>query len=312
MARSRYDAMNALLTDARLTPESRIVGLWVAFKGIGRHEVSYPEFASVISYEAGEKRVRAALRELTGSGYLVRSPGGRGHSDFYEFRLPSSGDTLNDDSQADRVAATEATLNPDRVPIIEYPGATLSADRVPAEGHPKENLEYPGDTLNGLACVIRTEPLVVVGGDASAQARLSPQAESALSTHSELLRGCRGSLRDYLASRVPERRQASYVHSVAGWLNGIDANVWSRPDGSKLEPEKRTAMLANALNDLAASDEAQLKRPVGDPANLRTKINILLKPPIRSFNGAPNGAQRGAPQSFDYSNATTEFRGFTK
>ena len=65
-------------------------------------------------------------------------------------------------------------------------------------------------------------------------------------------------------------------------------------------------MLAAALNELAAGEESKMKRGVGDPANLRTKLNILLSP-------APRGLrrQRDAPQSFKYDETKT-FKGFTR
>ena len=72
-------------------------------------------------------------------------------------------------------------------------------------------------------------------------------------------------------------RQYQYVQTLLGWRGGTDAGVWKTPDGSSIPLEKQTALLAAALNELGASDETKYKRPVGDPANLKTKMNVILR-----------------------------------
>ena len=108
--------------------------------------------------------------------------------------------------------------------------------------------------------------------------KLDDRTEKALDQHAGKLTGCRGALRDYLTANVPTpTRRYAYVHTIATWLDGGDPNVWRLADGSGLPPPERPALLATALNELAAGDEKMMKRPIGDPANLRTKINILLR-----------------------------------
>jgi len=113
-------------------------------------------------------------------------------------------------------------------------------------------------------------------GGGGARATLDPKADEAIERHGEKLAGCRGALRDYLAQRVHPPRQYAYVQKIAGWLDGLDPSVFRLPDGTTLPADGRTGLLADALNDLAASDERCMKRPAGDPANLRTKISVLL------------------------------------
>lgn len=81
---------------------------------------------------------------------------------------------------------------------------------------------------------------------------------------------------DYLALRVPRDRQYGYAQTVATWLNGVDPTVFRRPCGSQVPEGERTGILAGAFNELLSADEALMKRPVGDPGNLKTKVGILI------------------------------------
>lgn len=134
--------------------------------------------------------------------------------------------------------------------------------------------------------------VVVDDGDVEQTPPISPlkvldkRAERALEQHNAILAGCRGALRDYLTDYVIPEKQYAFVQLVAGWLNGIDAGVWKLPTGSSLPPPERPGMLATALNDLAASSRL-MKGPVGEPANLRTKLNVLLRQ--RGDNERRNG-----------------------
>lgn len=248
----------AVVLDPRLTPNACRVALLVAGKGDGTHEVAHEDFAIVLNH-ASEKTVRAALKLAVHLGYLQRSPGGRGHSDRYEFRVPK-----------------KAGLK-DRVPK----NGGLNTDSPAKNGGLSDSSSRRKEEVGGNP-IPNPSPLarffdVVRAVDAPDNAGVSERAEEAIGQHGEKLAGCRGALRDYLCQRVKPTRQAPYVQSIAGWLNGLSPGVWKRPDGSAVPPEGRTAMLALALNDLAASDEEAMKRPAGDVANLKTKLSIIIR-----------------------------------
>lgn len=149
--------------------------------------------------------------------------------------------------------------------------AKISAPKIigPEQSLPRKNSAQSPTVVVDEADVKQIPPIVPP---------LDERTENALNQHGKKLEGCRGALRDYLRANVPTpTRRYAYVHTIATWLDGGDPNVWRLADGSGLPPPERPAMLAAALNELAAGDEAKMKRPAGDPANLRTKINVLLK-----------------------------------
>jgi hypothetical protein len=135
---------------------------------------------------------------------------------------------------------------------------------------------------------------------------LSTDAERALRQHSDLLTGCRGALRDYLRQCVAPEKQYAYVQTVAGWLNDLEP-VFRLPDGSSLHDRgERTKALGNALNLLAASEERMMTRPIGDPDNLRTKLNVQLR---KRSNGERNGSYDRAATGASSSEAAGPGRG---
>lgn len=296
---ARSSDLAKVVADTRLSAEARIAVLLVATKGRGPHEISFTEW-SILLNQASEKRVRTALRMAVHTGWLERIPGGRGHADSYAFRVPAT-DTL----KADRVPAedklstdslpAEGNLNPDSLPQ----GGTLS-DSLPVAGTLKDSLPTEG-TLNALTRVdARTAVEVVdeVEDDPPVvPPTLAPRAEAAIEQHAELLRGCRGALRDYLASRVSPRRQYAYVQTVAAWLQADTASPFYGTPAGGLPPPERTKVLATALNELAAAEEEKMSRPVGDVGNLRTKIRILLRDWTHEprHNGGSRDHGRGAP-----------------
>lgn len=244
------------IQDARLTPGACRVALYVAALGDGWHEVPHSAFAAVLNHP-GEKRLRSDLQLAEEFGYLDRKSGGRGHHDRYRvspaLAAPLNGNSPSHDAGLKNSPAPDDTLNGHS----PAPEATLRGD--------SRGVAVEGGVSEGVADSAREGP------------ELSRKAERALDQHEDKLEGCRGSLRDYLAERVPDpTRQMGYVHKVAGWIDGTDSDIWRAPDGDRVDSDRRTAILADALNDLLASDEPDMKRPVGDPANLRTKVKILI------------------------------------
>jgi len=235
------EVMMRIMGDNSLADGARLLALRLCALGEDDwHEVSHEAIARFLHGYPSSDTIRRLTRQLEVSGYLEIRPGGKGHPQAYRI--------IKDRSTADLklTLRTGADLNTDRLGI----GADLSV------------------RSSRRDVVVEEEPPIVP---------LSPQAERAITEAGDKLEGCRGALRDYLRQRVPPDRQFGYVMSVVGWLNGISPGTWRLPDGSNLPPDQQTAALADALNDLAASKESSMKRPVGDPANLRTKINVLLK-----------------------------------
>lgn len=238
------DTWTLVVLDTRLTPEAARLALYIASLGDGEHEVRRTDFAALLNHP-GEKGIREALRVGVEAGWLDRRPGGRGHPDRFAFRV-----------------APGATLS-DRVP----PGGSLNALRVPA-----------GATLS----VSSSSSGVDVGGDlTTARERLYPIAETVLAAMDKRasdFNGCRSSVVDYLARRVPTDRQHGWIYAVAGWFDGMDVSVFRYPDGSTLPADQRSKVMAAGLNELMSTNEATgFSRPSGDAANLKTKIQILLR-----------------------------------
>jgi hypothetical protein len=261
----------ALLTDSSLSTDARIVALALLARGEGWHELSREEVCDLLSAEAGRDRAQRAVGQLARRGIVDKRAGGRGHADVYRIKEPS---------------------NP--APKVKEPDQAVPKPvKEPDQAVPKRTAVGGGDD----------------GTPLNPPVGLDERTEQAIEEHEDKLRGCRGALRDYLLVSVPTpARRYAYVRSIATWMNGGDPNIWRREDGSQLPEDRRAGLLASALNELAAGEEAKMKRPLGDPANLRTKISILIDPPRKSF--PRRRAASDAPQSFEYDETKT-FKGFT-
>jgi hypothetical protein len=259
-------AWTAVVLDTRLTPEACRATLYVASLGSGEHEVRWTDFAALLNHP-GEKAVRAALRVAVDAEWIERRAGGRGHPDRYSFRVPP-GAAVSD------TVPPAGSLNGLRVP----PGASLSERSSSKEVDVEVGSELP-----------------------HAREAFFPIAESALAaidSRATDFNGCRSAVTDYLARRVPTNRQHGWVFTVAGWFDGIDASVFKYPTGMKAPPAEWPKVMAAGLNELMATDESRMSRPVGDPGNLKTKIQILLKQWAHNANpdhGGPTIATRANP-----------------
>ena len=121
----------------------------------------------------------------------------------------------------------------------------------------------------------------VVGEFTTARERLYPIADTALAAMDKRaadFNGCRSSVVDYLARRVPTDRQHGWIYTVVGWFDGLDVSVFRYPDGTTLPADQRSKIVAAGLNELMSTSETTgFSRPSGDAANLKTKIHILLR-----------------------------------
>ena len=203
------------------------------------------------------------LSELEGFGWLERRAGGRGKPDSFLFTVPPGG----------------------------IPSVT-----VPSGGTPGKDSVHTSQTVSDLASTPARRysgPAVAASSSccSTSPARLDDDVEELVSA--ELFKGCRGALRDYLT--IPDRVDASarrgFVRRLEMWLNGADASVWKDSTGSSLEPDRRTAVLAAALNELAAGKEVGKDFPYAPGAfgNLRTKVRYQ----VRTLMGQDRDAKRG-------------------
>lgn len=282
------DLLKSIVSDTRLTSDAVRVVLHVATKGKGPHPISHLDFTILLNHTS-DKRVRAAVRLAVEAGYVDRQIGGRGKVDRFAFRVAPT-DTLSDPKEAPkdplRVAPTdtlsgESTQKPAELRVPQ--GGTLRLS-LPPTGNLSQHRVPPGATLKGLGYIKESlEEVVDVSAGARERSDFSIgenekfSGEKAIDINAEILKGCRGALRDYLDIKVGDpTRQYGYVQTVVGWLQGTDPKLWTTPAGDTIQPNERAPLLAEALNDLLGSDESRMARPVGDPGNLRTKTSVLV------------------------------------
>lgn len=263
----------ALLADTRVPDSARILALFVdvATKADdGFAEISHDEFRRILFGGPSDDTIRRHLRQLENTGWIESRPGGKGHSNRY------------------RILATDECG-----PNQHFRAALVRSlkDRLGTEQGLSTFSSAPEPSL---------KPPVVVGGSSKKEVEetrgralqvsypLTEQARTAIDERGDSLTGCRGALQDYLESRVPEGRQYGFVQTVVTWIDGRDRSVFELSDGSKLPDAEKTGYIAAALNELSAGDESRMKRPVGDPGNLKTKLNILLRQ--RGYDGGRNGS----------------------
>ena len=256
------EAQLALMSDTRLSSRARFVGVFIsALDSPSEHGPEIPSdlFESLFGHSWDV--LRRDVKALEKAGWIERkTQTGKGHSPAYRFL-----DHAKTPPYQDLRCAFLHTLSD------SLGGSVVLKD-----------FSIGGTVVLNDTVVVDDKEVVVVGERAREK------------SEDEILVGCRGSLRDYLAGSVPPPRQYQYVQTLIGWLGGTDASVWKKPDGSSVAPEKRTALLAAALNELGASDETKYKRPVGDPANLKTKMNVILR---QAYQPSRDGGGRNLDKS---------------
>lgn len=268
-----------LLQDAAISTDARVLGLWLSDNAIDWLEVDIEQFNDLLSADATKDRRQRALAQLERRGWAERRPGGRGHSDCFRFSgrktrqlsatLPeiqaAESGTYPDSSRESRQVSTDSSRD---IRQLNDPGGGYRGGREENEGGGEQHPPTP---------------------------HLESAAIEAMSRHGEVLAGCRGSLRDYLLSRVSPGSQSAYVHAVVCYLNDQQP-VFRYPDGSRIPTELRRGLLATALNELGAQDEQRMKSPVGDVRNLKTKIDIVIRQAWEAEN-EPGGSGSGSGSS---------------
>jgi hypothetical protein len=241
----------ALLADGRLTGDARVIGLLLSHAG--EQGLSYAELEELLP-DASRDRLRVAIQKLERCKWADRLIGGKGHSDRFIYIACPPDVTYRENRLADL-----------GILIYRMPASsTLKAFSVPATG----TLSPPSSSSN---LPLPPPP------DAHAREGVSPEAEQAIEESDELLAGCRGSLRDYLAARVKPEHQHGYVRKLQGALRGLDEFMWTDRKARKVTTD-RTAILASAFNELLSGGEVaeHFRGPPGDFGNLRTTVRFLV------------------------------------
>lgn len=121
---------------------------------------------------------------------------------------------------------------------------------------------------------------------------LDVRALRAIEQAGERLTGCRGALRDYLQARVPLPNQYGYVQAVVSWIDN-PLTTFRQPDGMPVPAAERTKMLAVALNEMTATNEADRKYKTGDPINLRNKLSAVIRTTFEAVRKQATGTDGG-------------------
>ncbi|HEX7050055.1 MAG TPA: hypothetical protein VF188_07650 [Longimicrobiales bacterium] len=250
-----------IVGDPRLTPDAVRVVLYVATRGDGEHEIDACELMALLRCKS-DKPVRNAVRLAETYGYLRCRQGGRDHPNRYTYLCPVADVSETYTSQGAEVKDTPPQGQ-------SYP--TYSAHRAEVSAITRDDTRQSDrerDSQESPPVVPPTTPV------------LDERAELAIAQHNGLLDGCRGALRDYLAARVPPPKQFGYVQRVATVVNGLGFN-WNPLGGDGIPPPARPGLVAAALNELLATGERTADPPMkwsdGDPRNLLTKLEILIK-----------------------------------
>lgn len=278
----------ALLADARLPTSARIIGLIVSLGPPEGIELRFDDVRAYLGPNDAESddSIRRHMRRLEATGWVERTPGGRGHGDT--FRILMDGECgANAPLRLGTVAALTERIDPHQHSLSDRVGsaAGLNMDRVGSAAglSPPSSSSTPSSAVSSRA---RAREADEPGG------LLHPDAAAAIEQAAAKLAGCRGALRDYLVQRVEPELQYGYVQRVVTSLDGRDEWMWSDRRGSRLS-EDRVGVLAGALNELAASTETgkHFHEEPGGFGNLRSKVRYL----VASRLGAERDATRPDP-----------------
>lgn len=296
--------VSRLLADSRLSDTARVIAMHVLTQEPdedGFVPLAYDELRPILHGIPSSETVGRHVRMLEGCGWLDRRPGGRGNAD--RFRLDPARDTpLN-------IAPPSEPGPINNSPPLE-PGSKIDSPHSQGGAKSPVGGDYRGGKKVEVVVEGRREPPLTPpldrsgasggGRDRGGFGPIDPRADEVIVRLADRLNGCRGALTDYLEHRVPQARQYGYVQSVVTWLDGGDPSVFRKPSGDRVPSDEVTGLLATAFNELLSTDEALMKRPVGDPGNLRTKISVLVQQryadrPPRTASGSPKRSGAPAP-----------------
>ena len=251
--------------------------------GAGEHRVSTEGWQQVLGATARGYPKRASIathiQELVFSGWLRRREGGSG-SPYYAVALPPPPGTP---------AVFPPPSGDGRAETAPIPSGDGRASPIPSGD------VFPSPPGTGASSLL----LLPSSSSSSSNARarkVHPDALAVIDHAGDVLNGCRGSLRDYLAERVDPDRQHAYVQRVVTALQGADEWMWKDRAGHTLH-EGRTKILAAALNELLAGDETgkHFPEPPGGYGNLRSKVRYLVASSLGTDRDVHNATGTDGP-----------------
>lgn len=230
----------ALLADARLSTDARVVGLWVSEHAADWTEVDVAEFEDLLSADAGKDRRQRAVRQLLRYAWIERKPGGRGHNDLFRFSSPETphlSDSSRRTPQLNEQGAEDSSRSPRQVSDSDRSRRQLNADssrsRQPLSAAPFSHTSSSVHPPSGARAQV---PGAAPAGEPPA-AELE-QLRTYLGDHA-------GAVDRFMAAAAHPRIWAGAVYGAFG------------PTGSRqwawrgVPEEERPAILANALDDFA-------------------------------------------------------------
>lgn len=253
-----------LLADTRLSPAAVVLGLRISALGAGEHRLDADQLSAMLQRSPSRNTVSALIRELRLHGYVDQvQGGGNGRGAAYQWLggnpIPAQPVVQESSEEASGGPILHNTLG-----MNGNHAQPIGQEGVHAHHTVQEAPSRARAAVGGGEGVVVNPPVVPP---------VVEDAETAIANN-EILAGCRGAMRDYLRQRVPQHRQVGFVWSAVGWLNS-NGFAWLNDEGTLTPPDVRPGLLANALNQLLASDEKGYKAPVGDPRNLLQKLRII-------------------------------------
>ncbi len=282
----------ALLADARLSGDARVVGLLILEMGDGWHELDRKRIAALFGGLSNET-VRRTIRRLESTGWIeVNSNTGRRPSQ-YRFVTNTESGPLSGLRNALTQSLIDLLPHTDEGQTLDSAPHTRGANGTPhTDEGPTKSLPLVDEDLTASTPHTRGADMRVVGSRGSrsrstssgerAGARFTIDARVQEVLDSDQLEGARGSITDYLAERVETHRQWGWLCTVRGWFNGLTGS----PRGfANLDTVDQVGTIASALNELLQDDELSYRSArgrVGSVYTLRTKVELLLKMPAGS------------------------------
>lgn len=300
----------ALLADARIPSDARIMAMLILELGDGWHEISHEQFGALLDGPSDET-IRRHLRKLEHAGWIESKKNTGRRAPQYRFRSRSEAGAFGGFRDALLAALPEALAHTHegQKPLPHtHEGETHGSAPHPRGAEavcptPTRGREPPSSS----SCIPPPPPPPTRARAREAEHLLSIEAERAIEKSGDVLNGCRDSLRDYLRMRVEPGLQYGYVQRVVTSLEGgADEWIWRDKYSGQTLREGRTAILAAAFNELAAGDETgpYFPDPPGGWGNLRSKVRYL----VGARFGAERDAKRKEKRDGDGAGATGETR----
>lgn len=278
----------ALLADARLPGDARIMAMLVLEMGEGWHEVSHDQFRALLPDGPSDETIRRHLRRLESAGWIEANKKTGRRPPQYRVRTREDAgafggfrDALVSSLPLSHVGDTDSGPHP------------RGAEESYAHTHVGQKGVSPTPVGGKAPVVVVEEEVVGEVGETREAFDIDEKVQDLLDREESDVVGLRDSMVDYLTDRVQTDRQWGYVSSIRSWFDGSP----SAPRGlHELEPLEQRKLLASALNELLQTDEVSEFRSargkVGEISTLRTKVEYLLRRMKRPADPGSSGTEK--------------------